>query len=305
MSTKDKIFKKYPKLEKIYNNWTIFNERIDKHHLFMVAAGIAFNIIIYLIPLFLVAIYVVSMFLDESSIIKYIEALFAEWLPPTNEANSIMNSILTEVGNIADHSSIFGIVGIAVLLWISSFLVSSLRTGLNAVFQISSKRIFIFYRLKDILLTILISILILVYSYIMPLVNFLEDLISKLFPDILQGVFSDGLLLLFSAATSFIVFFIIYALVPNKKLPWKIIRLSTIICMIAIELSRHVFAWYITGLSNYGKFYGTYAVVVSHAIWIYYSSLIILLSAEISKFYFDIKDRKIEKLKDFLKEESN
>jgi membrane protein len=70
-------------------------------------------------------------------------------------------------------------------------------------------------------------------------------------------------------------------------LPRFVLFLSTGISVIAIELARYIFAWYISSISNYGKFYGTYAVIISMAVWLYYSSLIILLSAEISKFIYD------------------
>jgi uncharacterized BrkB/YihY/UPF0761 family membrane protein len=56
---------------------------------------------------------------------------------------------------------------------------------------------------------------------------------------------------------------------------------------LGIELSRYIFAWYISSISNYGKFYGTYAVIISMAVWIYYSAVIILLAAEISKYIND------------------
>ena len=75
---------------------------------------------------------------------------------------------------------------------------------------------------------------------------------------------------------------------PNNKLPRVVVLLSTAICVVGMELSRIIFAWYISSVSNYGKFYGTYAVVMSMAVWIYYSSLIILLSAEISKYLYDM-----------------
>lgn len=72
-------------------------------------------------------------------------------------------------------------------------------------------------------------------------------------------------------------------------MPLKIIILSTAISVGGIEIARYLFAWYISSVSNYGKFYGTYAVIISMAVWIYYSSLIILLAAEVSKFIYDKK----------------
>ncbi|GAB1370343.1 hypothetical protein MASR1M45_04030 [Candidatus Kapaibacterium sp.] len=65
--------------------------------------------------------------------------------------------------------------------------------------------------------------------------------------------------------------------------------MATVISVIGIEASRYIFTWYISSLSNYGKFYGTYAVIISMAVWIYYSAVIILLSAEISKYIYDLK----------------
>jgi uncharacterized BrkB/YihY/UPF0761 family membrane protein len=61
-------------------------------------------------------------------------------------------------------------------------------------------------------------------------------------------------------------------------------------------LSRNVFAWYILQFGTYGKFYGTYAVLVSVAVWIYYLTLIMLFSVEISKFLYDkLQERKVTK----------
>lgn len=90
-------------------------------------------------------------------------------------------------------------------------------------------------------------------------------------------------------ATGFAFFYLVYKFIPTDTIPRKVRALATLLSTLIIEATRHLFAWYLVGLSNYGTFYGGYAVVVSIAIWIYYSSTILLLSAEISKFYFDMK----------------
>jgi membrane protein len=92
-----------------------------------------------------------------------------------------------------------------------------------------------------------------------------------------------------SLTTSFLLIYFIYRWVPNQRIPRKPRIFATISTVIMIELSRHLFAWYLSSVSNYGKFYGTYAVIVSIAVWVYYSSLIILLSAELGKFIYDMK----------------
>jgi len=273
--------------ELIKSSWITLNEFsdiLDRHHTFMLASGIAFNVMIYMIPLFLIAIYILSNAIDATTIDFLLQDIFAGFLPPTESNYKFLKSVLSEVRLITEHSTFFGIIGIGGLLWISSTLISSIRTGLNSVFELSYTKIFLIYRLKDILYTILFSLLIMIYSYALPIISFITDLFGSALPPFLLTYFNGSILFGVTIVSSFIIFYFIFRYVPNKKIPSKIVLLSTAICVISIELSRHIFAYYISSFANYGKFYGTYAIIISLAIWIYYSSLIILLSAEISKY---------------------
>jgi membrane protein len=275
------------KLKKIYQHLSEISDRLDEHHTFMLASGIAFNMIIYMIPLFLLAIYIVQMVFDLPALVQTIEMLLKDFLPPTKANAEFVHTIMDEVKLITEHAAFFGWIGLFGLLWISSALISSLRTCLNIIFHIESPHFFLIYYLKDILLTVIISILILLYSYAVPIVNFIVDLINSYAPTYFEGMLSTLIITSASILTSFILFFFIFKYVPNKKLKSKVIIYSTTICVLGIELSRYIFAWYISSISNYGKFYGTYAVIISMAVWIYYSAVIILLAAEISKYIND------------------
>ncbi|MBX3043932.1 MAG: YihY/virulence factor BrkB family protein [Candidatus Kapabacteria bacterium] len=275
------------KLYNTYKNLLELNDRLDAHHTFMLASGIAFNLIIYMIPLFLLVIYIIKVVFDLDVFIDTIEKLLIDYLPPTVNNADFVHTIIEEVGLITEHAALFGWIGVIGLLWISSFLISSIRISLNTIFHAETNRFFLIYFLKDIFLTIAISILILLYSYAIPLVNFLIDFVDSMSLPILDGVLSHVILTSASILTSFILFIFIYKVVPNTKLPRKVVLIATTISVVAIELARYIFAWYLGSFSNYGKFYGTYAVIISMSIWIYYSALIILLSAEISKFIYD------------------
>lgn len=270
-----------------YKNVMELSDRLDAHHTFMLASGIAFNLIIYMIPLFLLVIYVIKVIFDLDVFVDTIEKLLIDYLPPTTSNAELIHTVIDEVTLITEHAALFGWIGVIGLLWISSFLISSIRTSLNTIFHAETNRFFIWYILKDIMLTIIISILVLLYSYALPIVNFIIDLVDSFSPAILEGFLSSLILTSASILTSFVLFLFIYKAVPNTKLPRKVTFLATGISVLAIELARYLFAWYISSISDYGKFYGTYAVIISMAVWIYYSSLIILLSAEISKFIYD------------------
>lgn len=282
-------------LYKFYDWIAELINRVDRHHLFMLAAGLAFNIIVYLIPLILIAVFIVNLVFDNQDISIAIEDILMDLLPPTDEANKIIHTVIQEVTETFSHSKVFGFIGIGVLLWLSSLLVSSLRYSLNTIFELKSPKIYFFYKLKDIIITIGITILIFLYSYAVPIVSIASEVIAYYFPEFLQNFAASVFVMVASVITSFLMFLFIFRIVPNNELPRKVVITSTIICVISIELARNIFAWYLTDIASYGKFYGTYAVIVSMAIWIYYSSLIILLSAEISKLWYDRKRLKNQK----------
>ncbi len=270
-----------------YKNISELSDRLDAHHTFMHASAIAFNIIIYMIPLFLLVIYIIKVVFDLDILANSIENLLIDYLPPTASTREFVHAIVIEIDLITEHAAFFGWIGAIALLWISSFLISSIRTSLNTIFEAETNRFFMVYWFKDILLTVVISILIMVYSYALPILNFLLDLVNTFSSNFFEGLITSLVLTTASILTSSILFLFIFRAVPNKKLPKRVILLSTGISVIAIEVARNLFAWYISSISDYGKFYGTYAVIISMAVWIYYSALIILISAEISKFVYD------------------
>lgn len=279
--------------KKVWKILGLLDERIDKHHSFMLASGIAFNIILYMLPLILVAVYVVGLIFGEQGILNLLTGTLTEYLPPSEANETIIMAISKEVSILLSYASVLGYVGIFILLWLSSALISSFRSALNAIYDMRSPHVFILYRVKDMFLTIVFTILILIYSYVLPIVSLLSEFISTHLPPTWETYASDTIFIITSLTTSFILFYFIFRFVPNKRIPRKPRVFATISSVLLIEIGRHVFAWYISTISAYGKFYGAYAVLVSVALWVYYSSLIIVMSAEVSKFFYDIRKKRI------------
>ncbi len=284
------IIKKESLLNNIYNHIVIVYDRADDHNLFLIASGIAFNIILYLMPLLLLAVYIVGIIFNVSDVIIYLSAILEDLLPATQSNFDFIGNILAEVRIIMDNSYLSGWIGVVGLIWVSSLLISSIRAGINSIFKLPSSRYFLVYIVKDIGFTILFTILVLLYSYIIPLLTIVVELAKSILPDAIEGYFTELILFGATVFSAFVLFYFIYRFVPNKKLPKYVILLSTTISVILIEIARFAFAFYVSSVSDYGKFYGTYAIVFSLAVWIYYSSLIILLSAEISKYVYELKN---------------
>lgn len=275
--------------KRIYRWLELFEERLDRHQTFMMASGIAFNILLYLLPVFLILVLTIRMFLGSQGIVEKFSGLLFDFLPPTQDTYAMLETVSKEVEILVQYSSVFGIIGGVSLLWLSSLLISSFRSALNEIYSLKSRHIFILYRFKDMLLTLVLTVLILIYSYAVPIVTFFVDSLTDILPDIINGFLTNVILMLFSLLTSFLLIYFIFRWVPNERIPRGPRVFATSVTVVMIEISRHIFAWYISSVTDYGKFYGTYAVIVSLAVWVYYSSLIILLSAELGKYIYDNK----------------
>jgi membrane protein len=265
-----------------------FSERLEKNHSFLMSAGVAFNIVLYLMPLFLIAIYIVNLIFDVNTLNTSIESIVLSLLPPTESTISTLKNIIHEVSFIMDNSSLAGWIGIITLLWLSSTLIGSFRVALNRIFNIYAPQIFLVYRIRDIALTITIAFLLLFSTYIFPIVSVFQNSLLEKVPEYLKWLFSNTMLTGITLTTYFIMFYLMFKFIPTKKVARKIRLNSTILCVIFVEISRNLFAWYVGSISSYGKFYGAYAILASMGLWIYYLVLVILLSAEVSKLRFDL-----------------
>ena len=101
-----------------YRTFEIFEERLDRHHTFMLASGIAFNILLYLLPLFLILVVLVRMFFGEQGIIQIFHDIMLEFLPPTADTYNLIDTITKEIEVLVSYSSVFGIIGAVSLLWL-------------------------------------------------------------------------------------------------------------------------------------------------------------------------------------------
>mgnify|MGYP001565638376 FL=1 len=97
-------------------------------------------------------------------------------------------------------------------------------------------------------------------------------------------------------AMMFITFFLIYEYVPNSKLKFNNIMVGTIFTTVGWIVTSLLFSFYINNFANYEKVYGSLGGVIALIIWLYISTLIILIGGELNAIssYFK-NNEKIEK----------
>lgn len=275
-----------PRLGHLWRLIIDFVDITERRHIFLLASGIAFNQLLCLIPFVLVAIGIVGGMLDEASTKESIRQALTTVMPSGIEATDTISQVIFEVSAVFNYSTLAGWIAGFILLWTSSALYSSLRTGLNAIFHIETPKIFIIYKLKDMAFTIITVVLIVLTTFVSPAFTLVEDFGAWLLPDRTESfILSIGAQLV-SLTSTLVLFLFLYFFVPNRRLPWQIVVMSTLISVGLWEAARALFTWYVGASVAISKFYGGYIALVSLALWAYYSSLIFLFGAELAQFIY-------------------
>jgi membrane protein len=141
----------------------------------------------------------------------------------------------------------------------------------------------------DLLMILLAGILLLVSMILSPLVIWLQGYQGRI-PVSIGPTIQWILKYLLPFLLTYCMFFLIYKIIPNKKVHFKSALQAALFTGLLWELAKHLFAWYILHLAEYSIFYGSFSTLVIFVLWVYYSSTILIMGGEFA--YFLEEDRR-------------
>ncbi|MEO8398826.1 MAG: YihY/virulence factor BrkB family protein [Ignavibacteriaceae bacterium] len=265
--------------------------RIDEHHVFLLGGGLAFSLFVCIIPFVLIVFAVLGNILDSTYMQYQVNLLIDTIIPYYQYSEFVKKIIFTRINEVIEYRNIAGIIGGFGLLIAASGLFSSMRTILNKVFGIETDVNILLGKLRDFALIIMVIIIFFITTILMPVLDLLRQYASefKIFSFFESGIFEHIIFSLISLTIIFVVFSILYYVVPIKKLNKKATIISALWAAILWEAAKQLFGYYLYNFSAFGKIYGTYALIIVVAFWIYYSSIVFIIGAEIGRLYFDRK----------------
>jgi membrane protein len=234
---------------------------------------------------------VLGNFLDSEAVQFQISTLIDTIIPYGEYSDFVKAIIFERIDEFVEYKTIAGIVGGFGLLFAASGLFSSMRTILNKVFGVETVVNVIVGKLRDFTLVLMVLLIFFATTILMPFINIIFQFAYtfKFLAFLQTGFFEHLLLSLFSLLLIYIVFTILYLAVPVKKVGKKAVFVSALWAAILWETAKQLFGIYINNYAAYGKIYGAYALVVVVAFWIYYSSVVFIIGAEIGRLYYERK----------------
>ena len=190
--------------------------------------------------------------------------------------------------DVIQNRHIVGILGLVGLLWISTQIFSSLRIALNIVFRAQKRRGMLRGIVVDLLMIVLVGTLLFVSMILSPVVVFLQSYQGRI-PVAIGPTIQWTLKYLLPFFLTCCMFFLIYKIIPNKRVLFTSAFQAALFSGLLWELAKHLFAWYVLHLARYSLYYGSLSTLAIFVLWVYYSSTILVVGGEFA--YFLEEDR--------------
>lgn len=170
-------------------------------------------------------------------------------------------------------------IGIVILLWSIMQILGNIESTFNGIWQIKKSRPF-FRKFSDYLSMMLIApVLILLSSSSTIFVTSQLDNFTVMYP-ILENM--KFVLKFSSYFLIWIVFTLLYVVMPNTKVNFKSALIAGVIAGTIFQLVQWGYIHFQVGVSRYSAIYGSFAALPLFLIWLQLSWVVVLLGAEIS-----------------------
>lgn len=194
----------------------------------------------------------------------------------------ITSGITEELGKIITHKGI-GKLTLILYGFLSYQLFSSLEYAINTIFRVKARRSFIISLVLSLFMVTLIIAFVLASFGATSAILMLKTL-KEFFPDIRVGR-ATGFLISFviPLILGFMIVSTIYKLFPKKKVKIAHAMAGAFFTAIFLEAAKHLFTVYVVRVVDLGSIYGSLSAFVIFLLWVFYSSCIVLIGAEVVK----------------------
>lgn len=257
--------------------WRTYEE-FGKDRITSVAAGVTYYALLAVFPAIAALVSIYGLFADPATIQDHLSTMSGV-LP--GGALEIVGEQVKRISSQGGGALSFGFIfGLAISLWSANAGMKAVFDALNIVNDEDEKRNFISLNLTSLTFTLGAIVFILVALagiVVLPIIlNFIglgqgkEWFISLLrWPVLLVGV-TLGLSL-------------IYRFGPSRdKAEWRWVTPGGIVAAVLWIAVSMLFSWYVANFGSYNETYGSLGAVIGFMTWIWLSSIIILLGAEIN-----------------------
>lgn len=253
-----------------------FIVKVNNDDIFALGAQLAYYLILAFFPFLIFLMTLVGFSkLNSADILDGLRTI----LP-----NNVFTLIDTTVVEIVDTQNA-GLLGASIVLtmWSASSGFRAVIKGVNKAYDIEERRSFIKRAFIAIFFTLALALIIMLALALLVF----GELIGKYLISILP--FHNIITIIWNVSRYIVVVLImiwifagIYRYTPAKKIPWREVFPGAIVSTLGWIIVSLAFSYYINNIANYSRLYGSVGAVFILMTWLYITSMILILGAEIN-----------------------
>lgn len=253
-------------------------KQIQHDHTTIVAAGVAFNSFLSLFPLVIATFSFYGLVVDTATLQQHINSLTAI-LPPG--ADELLANRLQDLTQTSEQTLGWGLaLGLIVSLWAANRGTRALFEGINIAYNQQNGRNFLWNNVLTFIVTIGALILGGICLLLIAVVPAIVDQLGLL-PIVAGALKFTVWPLLF--ALLIVALGVIYKIAPARSSPQiRWVSVGSLVAAVLWLIGSGLFSFFVANFSNYEETYGSVAAVVVMMLWLFLTSFVVLLGAEIN-----------------------
>jgi len=272
--------------------------------IFSRAAQVAFYFSFSLFPLLFFLISLFGIVLETTDGLKAELFTYVRQIMPSS-AFELVRKTVEEI--IESSSSGKLTIGLAITLWSASAGIDSVRSALNAVYELRETRWWWKTKAQSLAITLLLILLVAVvlgivfYGWQAAQVALSYVGLQVTSPLVLVSIQWISILLVMLFACE-----VIYNLLPSfKKYRWEWITPGSIIAILLWLLLTRGFRLYLDYFNSYNKAYGSLGAVIILMLWLYLTAIVVMIGGVINAVLHEMREERDLAIKNVTVEEIN
>lgn len=255
--------------------------KLKNDDIFALASQLSYSLLLSFFPflIFLMSIVGLSSIDSEQVLVS-----FGSIIPDTayDLVYSTVNEIIsTTPANLLSFS-------LLVTVWISSTGFTAVIKGLNKAYGDTERRSYFAIRFTAILCTFGIVFLIILSLFVLVLGNTIENIVVN---HLDLPIFFNSLWIFFRYLLTLVclilIFCFIYKVSPYRNISFSEVIPGAIFATCGWVVSSMCFAFYVDHFGNYSRTYGSIGAVIILMLWLFISSIVILIGGEINALLYN------------------
>jgi membrane protein len=260
------------------------------------AAALSYYTVFSLPPLLVLLLTILGSVVDPHDIQGNIESQLREAMGPAGAGQ--VRTILANVDRPGAGGALPTVLSVIALLLGATGVFGQLQAALNKAWGVAPDpekggiRSMLLKRMFGIGMVLGLAFILLVSLVVSAVLSAFGDQLGRFLPEGLSAPVLEAINFTGSLAVIALLFGAIFKVMPDARIAWSDVRVGAVVTALLFVAGKFALGLYL-GRSNPGEAFGAAGALALMLVWIYYSSMIVLLGAEFTQVWAEQRGRGI------------